>query len=66
MKTPEHKQIELSHHHGPDERADEKRALEHLTRDVGMNYDGGFGSLLYDTAAADIARTRDEHRHNKG
>lgn len=66
MKTPEHKQIEPSHHHGPDERVDEKRALEHLKRDVGMNFDAGFGSLLDDAAAADIARARDEHRHSKG
>ncbi len=65
MKTPEHKQIEPTPHHGPDERADEKRALEHLKRDVGMNYDAGFGSLLDDTAAADIARARDEHRRAK-
>jgi hypothetical protein len=66
METPKHEQIEPSEHHGPDDRADEKRALEHLNRDVGMNYDGGFGSLLDDSAAADIARTRDEHRHGKG
>jgi hypothetical protein len=45
-----------------DERDAETRALEHLDRNVGMNYDAGFGSLLEDTAAADMARTRSDHR----
>lgn len=44
-----------------DDRAAEKRAIEHFERDLGMNYDGGFGSLLDDTAAADIAHTRRDH-----
>lgn len=44
------------------ERGAEARALDHFDRDLGMNYDGGFGSLLEDTAAADIARTRRDHR----
>lgn len=65
METPKHPQIEPAPHHGPDERTDEKRALEHFKRDVGMNYDGGFGSLLDDAAAADIAHARDEHRRAK-
>lgn len=43
-------------------RNDEARALEHFTYDVGMNYDAGFGSLLDDAAAADIDRTRRDHR----
>lgn len=45
-----------------DERDAETRALAHLDRNVGMNYDAGFGSLLEDTAAADMARTRSDHR----
>lgn len=65
MKTPQHQQIDPSPHHGPDERADQKRALEHLNRDVGMNYDAGFGSLLDDTAAGDLAEAHDQHRHAK-
>ena len=44
-----------------DEREAETRALEHYQRDLGLNYDAGFGSLLDDTAAADLARTRREH-----
>ncbi len=45
-----------------DEREADARALEHFDRDLGMNYDVGFGSLLDDTAAGDIARTRHDHR----
>jgi hypothetical protein len=44
-----------------DLRGSEARALDHLDRNLGMNYDAGFGSLLEDTAAADLARTRREH-----
>ena len=44
------------------ERAAEARALAHLDYDLGMNYDGGFGSWLEDLAAADVARTRRDHR----
>jgi len=45
-----------------DERDAETRALDHLDRNLGMNFDAGFGSLLEDTAAADIARSRSDHR----
>jgi hypothetical protein len=45
-----------------DEREVEARALEHLDYNLGMNYDSGFGSLLEDTAAADIAHTRRDRR----
>jgi hypothetical protein len=45
-----------------DEREGEARALEHFESDIGLNYDAGFGSLLEDTGAADIARTRRDHR----
>ena len=43
------------------ERKAEARALVHLDYDLGLNYDGGFGSWLEDIAAADIARTRRDH-----
>lgn len=41
---------------------DETRALDHFDRGLGMNFDAGFGSLLDDTGAADIARTLRDHR----
>jgi hypothetical protein len=40
---------------------DEARALKHFHRDIGMNYDAGFGSLLCDSAAADVASVDREH-----
>jgi hypothetical protein len=40
---------------------DEERALEHYQANLGANYDAGFGSLLDDTAAANIDRTMREH-----
>jgi len=49
----------------PVENADyeaETRALEHFDRGLGMNFDAGFGSLLFDTGAADFDRTLREHR----
>jgi len=59
MKTPKGKQSQPVDRY---EREAEARALEHLDCDLGMNYDVGFGSLLDDTAAGDIARTRHDHR----
>ena len=44
------------------EREAEARAIKRFDCDLGMNYDTGFGSLLEDTAAADVARTRRDHR----
>lgn len=46
----------------PDLREEEARDLEHFRRDVGMNYDAGFGSLSDDVAAADVDQTMHEHR----
>lgn len=40
---------------------DESAPLAHFQRDVGMNYDASFGSLLDDAAAADIAYVVKEH-----
>ncbi len=50
------KLLPIDHHEA------ETRALEHYDRGLGMNFDAGFGSLLDDTGAADIARTLREHR----
>jgi hypothetical protein len=47
----------------PNERvaSEEERALAHYQRDVGANYDAGFGSLLDDVPAADIDRVLHDH-----
>jgi hypothetical protein len=60
MKSPLHIQIS---HDDPDAHAsnDESAALAHFQRDVGLNYDASFGSLLDDTAAADVAYIVKEH-----
>jgi hypothetical protein len=38
-----------------EKRDDQATALAHYHRDVGMNYDASFGSLLDDSAASDVA-----------
>jgi hypothetical protein len=59
MKTPHDQTPQFVEN---SERDAENLALDRLDRNVGMNYDAGFGSLLEDTAAADMARTRSDHR----
>jgi len=42
----------------------EEEALELLRRDVGENYDGGFGKMLDDSPAAEIDQTLRTHREH--
>lgn len=62
----------MKHNHGPDldhdcspqhnVPPDEAEALHHFRANIGMNFDGSFGSLWEDTAARDIADTFREHQ----
>lgn len=44
-----------------DERDEEREDLEQLRRDIGENYDAGFGKLLEDSAAAEVDQAIEEH-----
>ena len=49
-----------------DSRKAEQEALALLRRDVGENYEGGFGKILDDSPAAEIDQTLKTHRNTVG